>query len=410
MTKRIIVSIAIALMTMIIMAGCGAKEIPQKVNLVIVGGPRSNINRIPEDSESISELLYEASYTYGKVTFINADGKPHVYASVDIPEPTVHGMDEAALRKRANDYSEQLKELLKQGMAQYPESDLLTALQLASQAFAGADDDSKCILVILDSGLSTVKLDFRQNLSSNPDFGEQYMLTASPESIVEELSKESELPELNNAQVYFSYCGVTAFPQEPLTEKQKGQLRDIWESVLMAGGASNVIFTNDFATDVPYEGLPEVSVVPVDVMTIKPEVETIDTIVLDESKVQFIGDTADYVDEEAANTVLKEMAEMLLLCPDNVVYLAGTTATGRPEYTKLLSEKRAEAVKASLCEFGVPADQMIAIGLGCDNAWHIEDTDSSGSLIEKYAADNRTVRIIDISSDDAQVIDTYLAN
>ena len=396
---RTIVTVVICTLAL---AGCSSEEIPEKVNLVIVGGPRACMNQISSDMTTVNELLYEASSTYGNVTFINCDGKPHVYASVDIPEPSVHGMDDAALRKRATDYTDQLKQLFSQGAAQYPETDLLSALQLASKAFADADEDSRCVLMILDSGLSTVKIDFRQQIYTGEGNKPQYMLTAIPESIVSELEKECELPKLNNAKVYFAFCGDTAYPQEPLTEKQKGQLKDIWQNILISGGASEVNFTNDFAMDIPYEGMPVVSTVPVDVMSISPETDVIETMVLDEKGVEFIGDTADYIDPEAAESVLRGVADLLIANPENNVYLVGTTATGRYEYTQELSQRRAEAVKATLTDFGVPEDRMIPVGLGCSNYWHIDDTDENGHHIEELASKNRAVRIVDINSDDAE--------
>ena len=401
---KIVTTIVISIVGMLFLAGCSAKEIPEKVNLVIIGGPRANINRISMDSAAINDLLYDASYSYGSVTFITCDGKPRVYAQVDIPEPSVKGMDETALKKRANDYTEQLKQLLDQGTAQYPESDLLTATQLASQAFADADSNSKCILTILDSGLSTVKLDFRQQVINEKGTKPQYMLSARPDSIVSELQAESEIPNLNHAQIYFSYCGATAYPQEPLSEKQKGQLRDIWESIFMAGNASEVIFTNDFATDMPYDGLPIVSTVPVEEMNISPETDVIETIVLDEESVRFKGDKAEYIDQDAANSVLKEVAELLIECPESTVYLVGTTATGARDYTQDLSERRSQTVRSTLIEFGVPEDRLISIGFGCSNYWHIADVDDTGHHIEEYACQNRAVRIIDVNSADGEIV------
>ncbi|MBE6013748.1 MAG: hypothetical protein E7241_00065 [Lachnospiraceae bacterium] len=401
--KRIII-VAALLTGIFALTGCSSKDNPQKVSLVVIGGPRSNMNQFSTDIASVNELLYEASYSYGNVTFINCDGQPHVYASVDIPKPSVDGMDSAALKKRASDYTQQLKQLLSQGTAKYPESDLLSALQLASQAFASADKDSKCVLVILDSGLSTAKLDFRQMLTTGSNGQPQYMLSANPNSIVEELKGASELPKLDSVQVYFSYCGVTAKPQEPLSEKQKEKLKNIWKTVLISSGASEVKFTNDFATEIPYSGLPEVSTVPVERMTINPDAEVIETVVLDEMSVRFIGDTAEYVDVSAAENTLKAMAEQLLSSPDRSVYLVGTTATGRPDFTKDLSERRAATVRRTLNKFGVPEERMIAVGLGCSNYWHVKDTDGNGNLIEEYACKNRTVRIIDTQSSDAEKI------
>ncbi|MCR5236957.1 MAG: OmpA family protein [Lachnospiraceae bacterium] len=402
--KSILKAFFIVITVGCMLSGCSSKEPEKKVNLVVIGCARSNMNRISMDMKSLNDLLFEACYSCGKITFITSDGEPDVYGTFDIPEPPVKGMDETSLKRRASKFKDQLKQILYQGTAKYPETDLLSALQLASKAFADADSNDRNVLFIADSGLSTVKVDFRKSVLNIKGFKPQPMLYAKPESIVDELRKEYELPKLNNAQVFFSYCGCTAAPQEDLSEKQKEYLKNIWNSILIAGESSEVVFTNDFATDMPYEGLPSVSTVPVEKMSITPVAEEIETVVLDERKVQFIGDTAEYTDPEAAERVLREVAECLMENPYNILYLAGTTATvSDTEYCRDLSERRAEAVMNTLLSFGIPQYRLIPVGLGFSDPWHEDDRDEKGQIKEK-ASLNRSVRIVDINSEDGEKV------
>ena len=52
--------------------------------------------------------------------------------------------------------------------------------------------------------------------------------------------------------------------------------------------------------------------------------------------------------------------------------------------------------------------KMISIGLDYKNPWHVTDRDAEGNFMESLAKENRTVRIIDQSSEDAKLLAPYL--
>ncbi len=129
---------------------------------------------------------------------------------------------------------------------------------------------------------------------------------------------------------------------------------------------------------------------------------------LNETQVRFVGDEAIFIDEEAAREALKPVAEILLAHPDHPVLIAGTTATvGTQESCVNLSDRRAAAVKDLLVkEYGVPADQLLTIGLGyADDIFKRgKDIDSNGRFVETEGAKNRRVLVLDANDERAQKV------
>ncbi len=67
-----------------------------------------------------------------------------------------------------------------------------------------------------------------------------------------------------------------------------------------------------------------------------------------------------------------------------------------------LSSARAQAVTNELINCGIPEEQLIPIGLGFNDPWHIRDLDEDGKQVEELASQNRKVLIVDVNSADAQ--------
>ena len=129
---------------------------------------------------------------------------------------------------------------------------------------------------------------------------------------------------------------------------------------------------------------------------------------LDETQIMFVSNKAVFVDEEAAKAALAPVAEVILAHPDHPVLLAGTTATdGEQESCVQLSSQRAEAVKNLLVSaYGVPADQLLTVGLGyaADPFPRGQDRDSKGNFVESEAVKNRRVVVLDANDPTAQAI------
>ena len=182
---------------------------------------------------------------------------------------------------------------------------------------------------------------------------------------------------------------------------------------MLEGGAKEVTFASDIASELSEELFPGVSLVDVEERSINVDTEeripveiiideTIETVVLDNASVQFVGDKAVFVDKEVAMSHIKELAEQLLMHPDNKVYVIGTTASGNREFCNQLSIDRAQTVTDALIVMGVPESQLIPMGLGFEDPWHIDDLDDSGRQIESQACQNRKVLIVDVNGNDAK--------
>lgn len=155
--------------------------------------------------------------------------------------------------------------------------------------------------------------------------------------------------------------------------------------------------------------------IPQDTATeVEREPETVSELVfeepfsLDETQIMFVSNKAVFVDEEAAKAALAPVAEVILAHPDHPILLAGTTATdGEQESCVRLSSQRAEAVKNLLVSaYGVPADQLLTVGLGyaADPFPRGQDRDSSGNFVESEAVKNRRVVVLDANDPTAQAI------
>lgn len=405
MNKRNVFISVILVMTLCISMVCLMTDCSdtgnEEIALAVVGSPHSNEPSFPLDAASIKDKLYNCCYAYGSVSFITNDGNPKVVYQTDIPKPEKSGLSENKKKTIATNYTSQLLKELSKLNSDVSEVDTLKAITYASKTLSSSSPSADKVLVIMDNGLSTVGyLDFTK-----------WLLYADTKTIVDALNKVEAIPDLTDVNVVWMYLGQTAAPQQELSEVQKHKLEEIWRTILTEGGAKSIEFVNDIASDEPDNNLPSVSVVDVqnrsiDIETSEEPVEIIieepiETIVLDNTSVRFIGDKAEFVDYEEASSVLAQYAQILLEHPNNKVYVIGTTATGSTDFCNELSVNRANAVCQVLISYGVPESQLIPLGMGFEDPWHIDDVDDNDKQIEEYACQNRKVLIVDVNGDDA---------
>ena len=390
--------IAAAVLTMAVLTGCGgsdpgsgtggskAPKTGESVSVSVVVGAHSNANVISPNAKVIADKVYQCTYTYGTVSLIRADGKPEEFLKATIEEPSTKGLSDRKLKSLAEDKRDQILAAFNtNGMAKYEEVDTLDAIRLAANSLKSAETDEK-YLVVADPGLST---------TGYLNFCKDDLFHTDTADIVAVLVDEKAIPDLEGVNVLWMYAGQTAEPQERLSEVQKAKLIEIWTAVLEQAGAASYDFSVDSASSTAYTDLPSVSVVPADERV--SDITPLQTVVLDSENVSFVGDQAVFVDEEQAKKAIGNVAQTLLDHPQNSVYVVGCTASaaGKEDFCQTLSAARASAVVELLKNFGVPAEQMKAVGMGSQAPWHVPDLDASGHQIEEYAKQNRCVVILD---------------
>ena len=398
--KKIFVLFLMSIISLLF-TGCGENK-PQRVSAAVVGGPMMNAPDYPLNSPTLERYLEEVCLSYGKISFVRADGNPQLFYQATIPAPPIEGLSKEKLKARAVNYVQELKELYrKDASALSEETDLLEAISLARDTVI--HEEGEKIILLMHSGLST-----RGYLK-----WQEGLLYIKAEAIVEALKERQALPDLNGISVYWLFFGKTAPPQTELSKEDLANLREVWTAIIEAAGGK-LIFADDPVKSSAPENLPGVTVVKTGEKELgmnyaeNTRNRPMETIVLRDTELRFYGDSTKLIEEDKARNSLRTVAEQLLRVPERTVYVIGTTASGRKDFCKKLSEGRASRVVRILQEYGVDSTKMITAGLDYENPWHVEDRDAKGNFIESLARENRTVRIIDQNSEDAGLLEPYL--
>ena len=407
MEKKILILITAALIafTGAFLSGCGmrasgAGEGEEKASAVsLVIGNHACSMALNLNSPAVKEMVSDAIRAYGFVSLVNADGDPELVAAdnYDIPERFKHA-DETKLQSDADAKTLALLQKIGTVSADTQEVDMLESIRIATRSLANAPQWCRRAIIVIDTGLSTTGfLDFRNNL-----------LEGDPAAIVRALSEKHAIPDLTGTTVYWQQMGDVGAPQAPLSPAQRIRLEEIWRAVIEAGGGTLSVTQAVPNNAILGEGLPAVSVVElkqeeavqgVDVM---PEVPDFNTpVVLGTEEVRFVGDSAEYADRTAAEGVLSPVAEYLKEHKDLQILIVGTTAGDENgDFEMNLSSARAGAVRTTLEGLGVDGSQMIVLGMGSADPWHIEGVGTTGAEAEK----NRKVVLLDVKTEEAQMI------
>lgn len=367
------------------------------VALAVVIAPCNCVDDIDFNSAWVQDSVKEAVETYGFLSVTVADGNPDVVCKMDLsmtPE-----LKNATAERKAVDARETTSAILsalENYKADSEEKDLLKAIILASHTLAECPNNMVKKILILDSGLTTTgTLDFRNNL-----------LSADTETLVDSLEERCAIPEIKGVEVTWQQLGDVKKPQQELSYAQKAQLKDIWNAILTRGGA-NVTFVD--ATPNPLfakSDLPYVSPIDLSIeapIRFEPCVIEEDTkpfqepVFLDESKVKFKGDSSEYVDADMAVSTIRPIADYMISHPEFRILLIGATAgDSNSDYSRDLSLRRANAVKDTLVELGVSDKNIITMGLGSQDPWHVY---GAGTGDDSLAASNRKVVILAADSE-----------
>lgn len=375
---------------LVLLSGCtGTTEQPEPQALSLVLGHHG---AFPQTNGVLyADWIYEAAYSYGQVSAVISDGQPDLAVLVENQKPA-KVVDETKHKQLAQTAVQTIQAQLAAAKATEAEIDLLRAIHVAVQALQTGGLQQQT-LVIVDSGLSTAGL---------LDFSNSNLLDADPEAVVEALQDRQSVPDLTGIEVVFLGLGQTAGDQMKPDPEAQSKLKAIWTAVLQAGNPNSLVFDPIPLTGPEGADLPHCT--PVAFVTEQLVLEQEDPIGEDPirlSSVQFVSDSSEFLDRQAALEALTPVGEYLAAHPETKICLAGMTAsTGGSGID--LSRQRAEACKSLLMEWGIWEEQVSCIGLGrTENFLRVNDLDADGNLMEQEAQKNRAVFLFRQNSETA---------
>lgn len=340
--------------------------------VVVAAGGRANM---PAPSvQPLARYLESAAKAGSEVTVVDTGGTPQTHGSVSFQATAAN---EVAAQEQRRAAAQQLSSGLATTVAASEGAAPLEALDIAARHIHSASDAGT--IVLMDSGLQTQGI---------LDYTQKGMLRAEPTDLVDGVQQSGQLPDLSGVRVFVLGLGDTAAPQEPLDTASRGVLVEHWSALLSAAGAACVGVDQQPLTGASPAVAPAVPTVSVpDVAPLVPSTK----VVLTADSVAFVSDSAQLRDPELAKKKLGSIAAGLVTSGQSVL-LTGTTATDGTEAGRLeLSRLRAETVKATLVDLGVPAERIATKGVGTHHPEHVDDIGADGRLIPAKAARNRTV-------------------
>lgn len=307
----------------------------------------------------------------GSAGLVVADGKPFALGPQRFDQVKNNDIQQARADKTAR---YQLVEAVQGAAATTPETDLISAISLASRMLSAGTADSK-VMVIRHSGVNTAASLPMQDLD---------LLNSDPAKLLDQLDAAAMLPQLNGVAVEFYGLGDVAGSQGTLSAQQVQWLQSFWQAFFDRTGAAVTFHTDIVSGDaLTANGHKVTPLAPAGAPTfIKVSAEQVD----------FQPDSTAFLDEDAARSALNELATQLKA--DSTSYVvAGSTAevdNASREGAQALSLARARAVRDVLVVAGVPADQITCLGLGNEPT----------SVRSANEAENRCVYVV--SSDSVQ--------
>jgi outer membrane protein OmpA-like peptidoglycan-associated protein len=207
---------------------------------------------------------------------------------------------------------------------------------------------------------------------------------------VQYLKRARELPSLKGRNVYFVGLGWTASPQPALSISSRNAVVQIWEQIARAAGARCVGGDEAANTRGAVPNRPPVAIVPLP--SPPPALKPCTTISLgDNNHVGFEFNSTTFRDPAGARTTLGKLAHLMLRTGESVTLIGSTSSEGGNKYNNALSLRRANAVKAVLTQFHVPASRITTIGDGSHMPGRLDDRGPNGQLLIGPAIQDRRV-------------------
>ena len=281
----------------------------------------------------------------GSAGLVVADGKPFALGPQRFDQVKNNDIQQARADKTAR---YQLVEAVQGAAATTPETDLISAISLASRMLSAGTADNK-VLIIRHSGVNTA-------VASLP-MQDLDLLNSDPAKLLDQLDAAAMLPQLNGVAVEFYGLGDVAGSQGTLSAQQVQWLKSFWQGFFDRTGANVTFHTDIVSGDALNNGHTVTPLAAAGAPTfVKVSAE----------QVAFQPDSTTFLDEAAAHAALNGLAEQLKGTSAHYI-VAGSTAhvdNASREGAQALSLGRARAVRTVLVEAGVPAGQLTCLGLG----------------------------------------------
>ncbi|KQQ06113.1 MULTISPECIES: OmpA family protein [unclassified Rathayibacter] len=356
-----------------VLAGCGPVEDTGGDEVVIVAGTRANSPAV--STATVLEALDRIDAVGDRLVVVGVEGSPRVLFDLTLDDLPGNG-------RSRSDRLDQIKNTAAAAVvAARPESaeaDLTEAIALGSAPFS--PDARSRTMVILDSMLQTA--------------GGLAMLDGAlyrdPADRIAALEESGGVPDLRGVAVSAPRLGVVVSPQSELTSSARAALQSQWQAFFEASGAEVDWSSSSLVAQAqPTADLPAVT--PIDVA--RPTVEAGGCRgVLPDAAIGYRSDTAEFVDEAAALATIAEIAEALAGCEGEVLIEASTSSVGDESVNVPLSEERGRAAAEPLATaLGIDVSAVRIVGYGSSWPCRVSDRDAEGRLIERAAAQNRTV-------------------
>lgn len=371
-----------------ILTGCDSadqnrqeEKMPVHVVLIVQAVSTVPVLNLDPAAELIRKVC---SISGSSIDIIVADGKPWKYASImpeDIDLSLSRTMQDQILEERV----QELTAIAVSAEAVNPESDLIKAIEMGARQMHSYQDGEKQ-LIVCGSCINTVQpLPMQEMILSIMDI----------EAVIQNLMEESCIVDLSGINISLFYLGDTCGMQQTLPNQDKICLKNFWKEYLNAGHPESLTFYDDLPSEYIYEGLPEMSTVPVmesgsalKAVT-EEEMEAVEVVSFDEQSIAFLPGSAELSDPDAASEAISVVAEYMKKTNTNALLVGTTARWGNLSDSILLSYQRAVAIKSLFTERGVDQNNLTVIGTGWLSLFYQNDESADGGLDENIAPLNR---------------------
>lgn len=397
---------ALTLSIVFCLTGCEGGEENEPVNIAFVVGIADNETKLNEGISELSNLPASPSTNYA---FISIEGEPRTIGEAGtIPNFSAQGYTNTMMERVRAGIMADLTERLNSYKPKSSEIDMAASTELSVRTLnAHAVEGRKNILVYYCSGKSTTGL---INMLETPVY--QMDVQSSAKAVAEKMNLDMS----NIDEVIWYCCGDFGDTQTKLSSVEKTQLQDFYKELFIALGvkAKKITFKDNLPNSESYS-FPDtpVSCMPVEgtesgLVDLDPEMfkdadsKALESpIVIPETQVSYKGDSAEFLDADAAKNAIQPVADFLLESPEVSVLIYGTCAGDvDSSETLTLGKARAESVKQVLVSAGVDEKRITAVTVKVTDDPYHQFNLGTGS----EAAVNRKTVMIDMSTEFAKQI------